>query len=309
MGKWDLAALIEGQLPFRQPGRFWRGNLHMHSTQSDGAHSVAEACAAYAREGYDFVAMTDHFLPEYGHPVTDTRICQTPAFITLAGAELHQGRLGNGELWHIVAVGLPWDFAPATESETAEQICTRAAQAGAFLAFAHPGWFALTPEDVRSLPMVHAVEVYNHGTQVGQMRGDGWYLADIALNEGRRLSAIATDDMHRLGLGFGGGWTMVKVAELTPEAILASLHAGQFYASQGPMIHDIRVEEGGLIIDCSPVVTAVLVGSRARRAGAVIDAMSSRVVLSLAGIEDGYFRVILRDRHGRHAWTNPVWLS
>jgi len=300
---------IERQLPFRTPGRFWRGNLHMHSTQSDGAHPVAEACAAYAREGYDFVAMTDHFLPRYGHPVTDTREQASAGFVTLAGAELHQGHLGNGELWHIVAVGLPWDFAPPAEGESAETICARAAEAGAFLAFAHPGWFALTPEDVRSLPMVHAVEVYNHGTEIGQMRGDGWYLADMALNEGRRLTAIATDDMHRLGVGFGGGWTMVKAADLTPEALLAALHAGQFYATQGPMIHDIRVEEDALVIDCSPVVTAALVGSRARRADAAITAIASRVTLPLPAMEDGYFRVILRDRHGRHAWTNPVWLS
>jgi len=304
-----MADLIERQLPFAAPGRFWRGNLHMHSTRSDGDHPVAEACAAYAREGYDFVAMTDHFLPDYGHPVTDTRACRTPNFVTLAGAELHQGRLSNGEIWHIVAVGLPWDFGPPSDGETAEAICARAVAAGAFLAFAHPGWFALTPEDVRSLPMVHAVEVYNHGTEIGQMRGDGWYLADMALNEGRRLTAIATDDMHRLGAGFAGGWTMVKADDLRVDAILAALHAGEFYASQGPMIHDIRVEGEALVIDCSPVVTAALVGSRARRANAQITEISSRVTLPLPQMQGDYFRVILRDRHGRHAWTNPVWLD
>lgn len=303
-----LADTIERQLPFAAPGRFWRGNMHMHSTLSDGAHSVAEACAAYAREGYDFVVMTDHFLPEYGYPVADTRALQAPGFITLAGAELHQGRLGNGELWHVVAVGLPWDFAAPRDGETAAEICTRAASAGAFLAFAHPGWFALTPEDVRSLPMVHAVEVYNHGTETGQMRGDGWYLADMALNEGRRLTAIATDDMHRLGLGFGG-WTMVKAPDLTPAAILSALHAGRFYASQGPMIHDIRVADATLVIDCSPVVGAALVGTRARRATATITETASRVILPLEPMQGGYVRVILRDRHGRHAWTNPVWLD
>lgn len=300
---------VLAQLPFAGAGRFWRGNLHMHSTRSDGAHDVAEACAAYAREGYDFVAMTDHFLPDYGYPVTDTRACRTEGFITLAGAELHQGRLANGELWHIVAVGLPWDFAAPAAGEGAAAICDRAARAGAFLAFAHPGWFALTPEDCRSLPMVHAVEIYNHGTEMGQMRGDGWALADMLLNEGRRLTAIATDDMHRLGAGFVGGWTMVKATELTPAAILAALHAGQFYATQGPMIHDIALRDDALVIDCSPIVTAALVGSRARRANAAIAGLATRVSLPLAGIEGGYVRVILRDQHGRRAWTNPVWLD
>ncbi|NCO86308.1 MAG: CehA/McbA family metallohydrolase [Rhodobacterales bacterium] len=300
---------ILGQLPFAAPGRFWRGNMHMHSTRSDGAHGVAEACAAYAREGYDFVAMTDHFLPQYDYPITDTRACRTDRFVTLAGAELHQGRLSNGELWHITAVGLPWNFAAPTEDETAAEICTRATEAGAFLAFAHPGWFALTPEDTRTLPMVHAVEVYNHGTETGQMRGDGWYLTDMVLNEGRRLTAVANDDMHRLGLGFGGGWTMVKADVLTPEAVLAALHAGQFYASQGPVIHDIRIEDDMMVVDCSPVVTAALVGSRARRIAGQITEIATRVRLPLAQATEGYMRLILRDRHGRHAWTNPVWLD
>ena len=270
---------------------------------------MAEACAAYAREGYDFIAMTDHFLPQYGHPVTDTRACRSDRFVTLAGAELHQGRLRNGELWHIVAVGLPWDFAAPGEGETADAICNRAAAAGAFLAFAHPGWFALTPEDVRDLPMVHAVEVYNHGTESGQMRGDGWALTDMVLNEGRRVMAIANDDMHRLGPGFCGGWTMVKAQELTPEELLAALHAGDFYATQGPMIHDIRAEDDTLVIACSPVVSAALVGSRARRVTTEITGIATEVRLPLPEMSGGYLRLILRDPHGRQAWTNPVWLE
>jgi len=42
------------------PGRFWRGNLHTHSTNSDGNLSPAETVAWYRDSGYDFVAMTDH---------------------------------------------------------------------------------------------------------------------------------------------------------------------------------------------------------------------------------------------------------
>ena len=71
----------------------------------------------------------------------------------------------------------------------------------------------------------------------------------------------------------------------------------------------IRMEDAALVIDCSPVVTAALVGSRARRANAAVTEIASRVTLPLSGMQDGYVRVILRDRHGRHAWTNPVWLS
>ena len=61
-------------LPFDKPGRFWRGNLHLHSTNSDGRRSPEETLAGYRERGYDFVSLTDHFLPKGGVPpaVSDT---------------------------------------------------------------------------------------------------------------------------------------------------------------------------------------------------------------------------------------------
>ena len=35
------------RLPFAMPGRFWRGNLHTHSTNSDGHLSPAETVVWY----------------------------------------------------------------------------------------------------------------------------------------------------------------------------------------------------------------------------------------------------------------------
>ncbi len=99
-------------LPFDRPGHFYRGNLHMHSTVSDGALSVVDACAKYRDAGYDFVSITDHALERYGFPITDTRSCRAEGFTTIIGAELHAGQSELGNLWHIVANGLPLDFDP-----------------------------------------------------------------------------------------------------------------------------------------------------------------------------------------------------
>jgi histidinol phosphatase-like PHP family hydrolase len=99
-------------LPFDRPGRFYRGNLHTHSTRSDGA--PASVIDAYRSRGYDFLALTDHVLDRYGFPITDTRELRSPDFTTLLGAELHAPRTESGVDWHLVAVGLPLDFAPPT---------------------------------------------------------------------------------------------------------------------------------------------------------------------------------------------------
>lgn len=57
---------------FAAPGQFWRGNIHDHSSNSDVTLTPEEVCAAYRKQGYDFICLSDHFLPQYNHPVTDT---------------------------------------------------------------------------------------------------------------------------------------------------------------------------------------------------------------------------------------------
>ena len=142
-------------LPFDKPGRFWRGNLHTHSTLSDGAQTPEAICAAYREAGYDFLSLTDHFMEKYAYPIADTLAYRTDNFTTILGAELHAGQIGNGTIWHILAVGLPADFAIPSAGESGPQIAQRAMAAGAFVAAAHPSWYALTEADVLSLGPVH----------------------------------------------------------------------------------------------------------------------------------------------------------
>jgi hypothetical protein len=87
--------------PFGQPGRFYRGNMHTHSNRSDGVLPPEAVVAAYRERGYDFLVLSDHFLPRFGFPITDMRAFNTPDFTTLLGAELHAPRLASGALWHL----------------------------------------------------------------------------------------------------------------------------------------------------------------------------------------------------------------
>ena len=88
---------------FSRPGSFYRGNLHTHSLRSDGARTVEQVVSDYRARGYDFVSLTDHFLPSYDFPLVDTRPLRSEGFTTLIGAELHAPALGNGERWHLLA--------------------------------------------------------------------------------------------------------------------------------------------------------------------------------------------------------------
>ena len=137
--------------PFSLPGRFWRGNLHTHSTLSDGALEPLQVIEAYKNAGYDFMMLSDHFIGNYNWPIADTRALRSNNFTTIIGSELHAPQTQAGELWHIVAAGLPLDFPPASKSETGEQLARRAHEAGAFIGIAHPAWSQLTIEDGRAI--------------------------------------------------------------------------------------------------------------------------------------------------------------
>jgi hypothetical protein len=242
-------------LPFRQPGCFYRGNLHTHSARSDGETSPVQVVDSYRQAGFDFVAVTDHFLARYRFPITDTRPCRTARFTTLLGAELHTGHVAGGEMWHLLAVGLPRDFAPTAVDEPAAHLCARARAAGAFVAAAHPYWYGVTAQDIVSLGEINAIETYNATCQVLNDRGDSWHVLDTLLGQGRQYLACATDDAHfdPQRPDWQRAWVRVKAASLHPQALLDALHAGHFYASTGPEIRDIRFEAGHrMTVACSP---------------------------------------------------------
>jgi hypothetical protein len=293
---------------FSAPGRFWKGNIHTHTNASDGALGVAEVCATYREAGYDFLAITDHFLPKYRFPIVDTRPFRAPGFTTILGAELHAPATALGEMWHILAVGLPADFAPTPPEETGPELAARALAAGAFVAIPHPGWYALTTADARSLPGAHAVEVYNHTSQLRTERGDGVYLADQLLAEGRMVNLIAVDDAHFKSPDAFGGWVMVKATANAPEALLAALKAGHFYATQGPQIHDVTWEADAVEVTCSAAASVMVLG-RGSRAAQSVGLCQTRARLPLEALKGGGFaRVVVADAAGRRAWANPVRL-
>jgi predicted metal-dependent phosphoesterase TrpH len=309
--------------PFDAPGSFYKGNLHTHSNRSDGKLTPEEVVNAYRVRGYDFISLTDHFLPvshfrkdEPGFiSVTDTRPYDCDRFVTIPGAEIHGPLMENGELWHFVAVGLPLDFAELAASETGPEVARRAAEAGAFVALAHPYWNGVSEIDALSIAdIVHGVEVYNHASEVGVKRGYGEHQAEVLLSKNHRKTFYAADDAHfkhpaGTFVDAFGGWVMVKAADRNPDAILGAIKAGAFYASCGPDFHNIEIDGDVIRVSCSPVEQVIVSGRGVcyqRSHGP--SAVSFEAPLPTDG-KTPYVRVTLVDAYGRMAWSNPIWLD
>jgi hypothetical protein len=123
----------------------------------------------------------------------------------------------------------------------------------------HPnfGW-AVAVEDLIGLQGEKFFEVYN-GHPAVHNEGDSLHpsterMWDIILTE--RLESgdglmygIAVDDAHNYRAldsnhsNPGRGWVMVRAGELTPDAIIIAMEAGDFYASTGVLLEDIRFED------------------------------------------------------------------
>ncbi|MEM7129498.1 MAG: CehA/McbA family metallohydrolase [Chloroflexota bacterium] len=298
-------------LPFDKSGRFWRGNLHCHSTNSDGLKTPEEVCQLYREAGYHFISLTDHFLAQYNFPLTDTRVFRQDDFTTLLGAELHTDKTEFGSVWHILANGLPLDFAPTSPEESASHLAARALDAGAYVSVAHPHWYALTERDIESLGKVDAIEIFNGVAVDANDRADSWHIADVMLGRGHRYTTCATDDYHGQVFrnDFARGWVWVKSESLTPESLLSGLKSGHYYSSTGPQIHDIQIEPGKrAMIRCSPVDRILITGKGATAAHAYGHGLLEAEI-DLSRFKSPYCRVTVRDAYGERAWSNPIWLD
>ena len=300
---------------FTSAAGVFRGNLHGHSTHSDGKNSPDEALRLYRAAGYDFTCLSEHFWsnPRFcAATIMDSTAFDTADFVTIISAELHcPGKAHDKDgLWHIVANGLPADFPMAPDTETGPELVARAVAAGAYVTIAHPEWYSLTDDEARSLAAAgaHGVEIYNHSSAIGAARGGGIATLDLLLHEGYRAHATATDDSHHVPDDAFGGWVMVAAANLTAGDIINSLKAGDFYASTGPDFTDLTFDGGTLHVDTSPVDRIILAGDR-HRAKFVAGDDLREARFDLADFNSAFFRVVAIDARGQCAWSNPYWMD
>ena len=84
-------------------GYTWlKGNLHSHTTNSDGKAAPQERLDGYVGQGYDFLCLSDH------HKITFTDTVQAPSdFVLIQGAELHPDNPFGGQRHHFVCLNIP----------------------------------------------------------------------------------------------------------------------------------------------------------------------------------------------------------
>lgn len=294
---------------FPQKGVWLKGNLHSHTTVSDGVLTPEEIAAEYFSRGYDFLSMTDHnvFVPhnEIG----------LEKFLLVTGVE-HDIEYNSFKCTHVVGAGsagqdkTSYDCKRYTCQElTDQQLIDMMREDGLFVVLAHPVWSRMEPEEIVALRGFHAIEVYNNGTEHLCHAGHAEVYWDLLLRRGIRVFATASDDVHTREDLFGG-WICVKAAERTYEALMEALFKGAFYASSGPVINDFGVDGDKVYISCSDCREIHFVSYPPR--GSSFFAEDGKVLSEMEYERKGgeqYIRAMCIDWKGRAAWTNPIYFE
>jgi hypothetical protein len=318
-----LAALLATGNAFAQPApakRWYKGNLHTHTLNSDGDSTPHEVTTWYRENGYNFLVLTDH------NHLTDIAGLNAihaakDKFLLITGEEVSDRY--NKKPIHINAFNPERLVEPQHGDSVASTIqnnVNEIRRAKGVPSLNHPNFhWAITIEDMLAVKGLGLFEVYNGHPMVNNGGGGGFAsldeMWDALLTAGQQLYGIAVDDAHnfkRFGKQYsnpGHGWIHVRSGALTADSILASIEAGDFYASTGVNIRDIQVSENEYRVEVQPAanweekVTTYFIGEGGKILSKTFD---NAAVYRFAGKEK-YVRARVESSGGAKAWTQPVF--
>ena len=278
-------------------GEWIRGNLHTHTTASDGSRPLQEVVADYAARGYGFLMISDHdvFTGSSEYDRIDHR-----GMALIPGNEIS----ANGpHLLHVNADRL------VAAHPLRQDVFTEIAAGGGMGIVNHPNWFAgfnhCPFERMAEWVGFSGLEIYN-GT-IGRLDGspyatDKW---DMLLAQGRRVWGFANDDSHLPEDDVELGWNVAYVPERSVEAVVDALRTGRFYASTGVEIETIVVD-GETIRLRAPNAARIVALMQTGRRFAQVDAPEIEVTVPEKAT---YVRFECWGTGEASAWTQPFFVE
>ena len=329
-------------------GKFYKANMHTHTTCSDGKQSPEEIKAAYMAAGYSIVAFTDHeiMLPheelkdEKFLPITGIEIAiddgKWSAFTKTYHINIYSPEISrcatkayfHGEVWGNARNYMTEEMKMSGQrpreysKEFAQWIINEANNEGCLVCLNHPTWSLQTRDDYSGLKGLWGVEWHNTGC-VESPRGhyiDSPEPIVELLREGERnVYPIAADDCHNTP-DFFGGWLQVKAASLDYDTVFKALKCGNFYSSNGPTIKSLYLDGDTLTVKTSAAATICVISNHrwARRERAESKALSGASfslkslvenARSAPTVKDIWFRLEVTDKRGNHALTRAYFLD
>lgn len=215
---------------------WYRANLHCHSTMSDGSMTPEQLKAAYKKEGYSVLCISDHEI------LVDHSDLDDEDFLTITGVEysvnddkpaypklVPKGRERDFEYVKVVHInffakdqhntvhpaftsGAVWgnarkylsdakgeEFERKYTIECINEMIKRGNDAGFLVQYNHPHWSLNSRDEYLALEGLWATEIFNYATYNEAGNEYTPYVYDDMLRSGKKLFCTMNDDNHNPG--------------------------------------------------------------------------------------------------------------
>jgi hypothetical protein len=298
--------------------RWYKGNTHTHTVNSDGDSTPDQVVRWYREHGYQFLVLTDHNF------LTSTAALNAlhgadERFIVIKGEEVSD-RFGTKPL-HVNGLDVNAQVTPqggTSVTDVLQRNVDAIRKAAGVPHINHPNFqWAVTAEDLIKLRNNKLFEIYNGHPQVNNAGGGGvpgveeaW---DAILSAGTLLYGIAVDDAHVFKqpgnpnvAGPGRGWVVVRAARLDARAILEAMEAGDFYASTGVELADYEVTSTTIRIAVRPTSFSKYRIQFIGKGGRLLAERAEPSATYVFKGSEGYVRARVLESNGQIAWAQPV---
>ena len=298
--------------------RWYKGNTHTHTLNSDGDSTPDEVVRWYREHGYHFLVLTDHnFLTSVEG--LNALHGADEKFLVVRGEEVTDA-FGDKPI-HVNGLNVARLVEPQGGRSVVETVqrnvdAVRAAEGVPHIN--HPNFrWAVTADELRQVQNNKLLEIFNGHPQVNNLGGGGvpgleevW---DAILTSGKLIYGIAVDDAHHFKRPWdrgaarpGQGWVVVRAERLTAAALLTALERGDFYASTGVELDDYRADGQGVTVNIREErfskYRVVFIG----RGGRVLSETPTNPAVYRFRGDEGYVRAKVIESNGKVAWTQPV---
>jgi hypothetical protein len=312
---WLVAAQSTAPAP---TGRWYKGNLHTHTVNSDGDSSPDEVVRWYKEHRYDFLVLTDH---NYFTAVDGLNavFAADDKFLVVRGEEVTD-RFGDKPI-HINAIQPASIISPQGGRSVLDVIqrnvnAIRRVQGIPSINHPNFGW-AITTEDLTRVENDRLLEVYNGHPQVNNLGGGGSpgleQMWDAVLTSGHVIYGIAVDDAHHFKqwgprhANPGRGWVAVRARTLSIDALRDALERGDFYASTGVTLSEITRLPDGVRLRIQPEAPMKYTIEFIGTSGQVLKTSFENPAAYTFAAVDRYVRARVISSGGEMAWTQPIF--
>ena len=307
--------------PVETASRWYKGNTHTHTLNSDGDSTPDDVVRWYREHGYQFLVLTDHnFLTSVDG--LNALHGADEKFLVIKGEEVTD-RYEDKSL-HINGLDVNAVVPPQGGSSVVDVLQRNVdaiRRANGIPHINHPSFrWSITAPELQRVRNNRLFEIFNGHPQVNNIGGGGvpgleeaW---DAILTDGTLLYGIAVDDAHTFKApgnpdvaGPGRGWVAVRAPRLEARSLLDALERGDFYASTGVELSDYRVTTREVSVTVKATAFSKYRIQFIGKGGGVLREVTEPAATYEIRGNEGYVRARVLESNGRMAWAQPIMVK